>query len=384
MVFAIIYFQYGVRNPEQPDQHSQLNDLSNKHYHWSLSKFFDLATGNTVTAVQALALIAIHTRSFPKPGCSSIIANYALSRAIELNLHRGQKLPGGGTNIDNEVRKRVWWVTLSLAVTLNGRLGRPMPIRLEEYDVEFPLAIADDYITDQGILDPSQIGHCSFLVGLTCFKLVPLYMEMFSSIYSVRRDPEKYLDVVRGLEEGLRTLQNNLPDELKLDKCQPNDRVFALYTEAMTLEFCLCLRHPSVCMTSDRDFCADNTRICEETAGKLLDVVTGLLKLKSLDTTWYQLSVYVAAMFSSLVAHWERRFDTNPTEIAALKGDMKAWMNIVYEIGQTLGKLRPKKIDLLLISEFRANRPVRPWSHALSRHRNGSRPHNCIHRASHE
>lgn len=337
MVFATIYFQYGVRNREEPDKYSQLNDLSNKHYHWSLSKFFNLASENTVTAVQALSMIVIHTRSFPKPGCSSVIANYALSRAIELGLHRGLKLPGGGTNIDNEVRKRVWWATLALAVTLNGRLGRPMPITLEEFDVELPLAISDEYITNEGISDPSQIGHCPFLVGLTSFKIVPLYMEMFSNIYSVRRNPETYVAVVRSLEAGMQALQSNLPDELKPDKCPPSSRIFALYTEAMVLEFYLCLRHPSVCMTQDRDFCADNTRICEATASKLLDVVTGLLKIKSLDTTWYQLSVYVAAIFSSLVAHWERRFDTTPAEIARLRGEMRMWMSIVYEIGLTLG-----------------------------------------------
>jgi hypothetical protein len=360
MVFATIYFQYGVRNPEQPDQHAQLNDLSNKHYHWALTNFFELAIGNTVTAVQALALIAIHTRSFPKPGCSSVIANIALSRAIDLNLHRGLKLPGGGTNIDNEMRKRVWWVTLGLAVTLNGRLGRPMPITLEEFDVEFPLAIADDYITEEGITDPSQIGQCPFLVGLTYFKMVPLYMEMFSNIYSVRRNPEKYVDAVRGLEEGIQALKNNLPDDLKLDKCQINNRVFALYIEATVLEFYLCLRHPSVCMTDDRDFCAENTRICEETAGKLLNVITSLLKIKSLDTTWYQLSVYVAAMFSSLVAHWERRFDTSPAEMATLRRDMKMWMNIVYEIGLTLGKLGQDDNRLLLTDLHTDHTPVGP------------------------
>ncbi|OIW23770.1 hypothetical protein CONLIGDRAFT_637011 [Coniochaeta ligniaria NRRL 30616] len=337
MVFATIYFQYGVRNREESAKYSQLNDLSNKHYHWSLSKFFNLASENTVTAVQALSMIVIHTRSFPKPGCSSVIANYALSRAIELGLHRGLKLPNGGTNIDNEVRKRVWWATLALAVTLNGRLGRPMPITLEEFDVELPLAIPDECLTDEGISDPSQIGQCAFLVGLTSFKVVPLYMEMWSNIYSVRRNPGKYVEVVRALEESMHALQNSLPDELKPDKCHSNSRIFALYTEAMTLEFYLCLRHPSVCMTQDREFCAENTRICEATAGKLLEVVTGLLKIKSLDTTWYQLAVYVAAIFSSLVGHWERRFDTTPTEIARLRGEMKMWMNVVYEIGLTLG-----------------------------------------------
>jgi hypothetical protein len=318
-----------------------LNDLSNRHYHWSLSKFFDLASGNTVTAVQALAMIAIHTRSFPKPGCSSVIANYALSRAIELNLHRAVKIPDGATNIGNEVRKRVWWATLALAVTLNGRLGRPMPITLEEFDVDLPMAIADEYITDEGITDDSLIGQCDTLVGLFGFKVVPLYMEMFSNIYSVRRDPTRYIDVVRGLEEAMRTVQENLPDELKLDRCKQGNRVFALYAQAICLEFFLCLRHPSVCMTDDRDFCAENTRICEETAGQLLNVLDSLRKVKSLDTTWYQLSVYVAAIFSSLVAHWERRLHTTPGEIAALKGDMKRWTDIVYEIGVTLGRSKP-------------------------------------------
>lgn len=338
MVFATIYFQYGVRNREQPDQLLHLNELSNKHYHWALGRFFDLATSNTITAVQALAMIAAHTRNFPKPGCSSVIANWALTRAIELNLHRGVKILGGDTNIDNEVSKRVWWATLGLAVTLNGRLGRPMPIALEEFDVEFPMAIPDEYITENGITDMSKIGQCNFQVGLTGYKVVPLYLEMFANIYSVRRDPTRYIDVVRGLEQGMQGIQNSLPDILNVDKCDPSSRVFALYTQAMCLEFYLCLRHPSVCMTDDAEFCAENTRICEHTASQLLGVASSLLAVKSLDTTWYQLSVYVAAIFTTLVAHWERRFETTATEISALRGEMKRWMHIVYEIAITLGK----------------------------------------------
>lgn len=338
MVFATIYFQYGIRNPDEPDKQARYNDLSNKHYHWSLSKFYDLSIESSVTAVQALTMIALHTRNFPKPACSCKIVNLALSRAIELNFHRAVKVPSGGTNIDNEVRKRIWWAILGLAVTLNGRLGRPMPITLEEFDVEFPVAVSDQYITDEGIAESSKVGNCEFLVGLTGFRMVPLYLEMFSSIYSVRRDPSKYMDVVRGLEEGMQAIQHNLPDELKVDTCKPGQQMFALYTQAMGLEFYLCLRHPSVCMTTDAKFCAENTRTCEDTARKLLDVVTALLDLKCLDTTWYQLSVYVAAIFSSLVAHWERRFDITPNEFGTLRTEMKLWMRVVNEIGMTLGK----------------------------------------------
>lgn len=337
MVFATIYFQYGIRNREEPEKHAQLNELSNKHYHWCLSKFYDLASSQTVTAVQALAMIVSHTRNFPKPGCSSAVAHFAIMKAIELNLHRAVKMPGDATTLNNEVRKRVWWSILGVLTTLNGRLGRPMPITLEEFDVEFPMAIPDEYLGEEGILDPSKIGHCNYHVGLMGFKVVPLYMEMYSNIYSVRRDPNKYVDVVRELEEGLRNLLDDLPDELRVERCKPGSQVFALYTQAFCLEFTLCLRHPSVCMTDDAKICAENTRICEETAGKLLKVVGELLRMKSLDTTWYQLAVYVAAIFSTLVAHWERRYDTSSAEVDKLREEMKLWLTIIGEIGRLLG-----------------------------------------------
>ena len=135
----------------------------------------------------------------------------------------------------------------------------------------------------------------------------------------------------------MRSVLENLPDELKIEKCKPGSQIYALYTQAFCLEFRLCLRHPSVCLTNDPNFCADNAKICEDMARKLLKVVAELLRVKSLDTTWYQLSVYVAALFTTLVAHWQRRFECTPFEIATLKEEMRVWMNIVYEIGQLVG-----------------------------------------------
>ncbi|KAL2150933.1 hypothetical protein VTH82DRAFT_6031 [Thermothelomyces myriococcoides] len=337
MVLSTIYFQYGVRNREEPEKHAQLNELSNKHYHWCLSKFFDLATAKTVTAVQALAMIAAHTRNFPKPEASLAVSSYAFGMAVELNMHRAAEIPGGGTTLENEVRKRVWWAIVGILVTLNGRLGRPMPISVEEFDVEFPIAIDDEYIGENGILDPSKIGHCNYHSGLMGFKITPMFIEMYSKLYSVRRDPSKYVQVVNQLEEALRNLMDGLPDELRVEKCQPGSQIFALYTQAFCLEFRLCLRHPSVCLIDDPKINAENTRICEDAARKLLKVVGSLYKLKSLDTTWYQQAVYIAAMFSALAAHWQRRFETTAAEVAALREDMSLWLSIIKEIGRLQG-----------------------------------------------
>lgn len=338
MVFAIIYFQYGVRNREEPERFTQLNDLSNKHYHWSLSKFFDLAISSTLTSAQALAMIMSHTRNFPKPGCSLAITSCAYLKAMELNLHRAVKIPGGGTTLENEMRKRVWWAIIAVYSTLTGRLGRPMPISVQDFDVEFPIAIPDEYLGEEGILDPTKIGQCNYQVGIMGFKVTPMFLEMYTKLYSVRRDPTTYIEVVHELEAKMHALLSELPDELRVERAKKGHEVFALYTQAFCLEFMLCLRHPSVCMTDDVKFCAENTRVCEETARKLLKVVAAVQQLKSLDTTWYQLAVYVGAIFSMLAGQWERRFETTPQELAKLREEMAQWLSIIAEIGRLLGE----------------------------------------------
>ena len=339
MVFATIYYQYAARNLQNKAEHEQLNDLSNKHYHFALSKFFDLATSQTFEAVQAMAMIAAHSRSFPKPSCGCLVISYAFGRAIDLNLHRATKKSGQGTNLENELRKRLWWSILVISVTLNGRLGKPMPIAVEEFDVEFPEAIPDEMLTADGI-DNTRQGLVTYEVGLAGFRIVPLFMEMYANIYSVRRDPDNYPTIVGALEDQLKAWRDSLPDSLKLGvigQAEQQGRVYALYAQLYALEFRLCLRHPSVAMTTDQTFMAENTRVCEETSAEMLQVVHSLLTLKSLDTTWYQMSVFVAAIFSTLVAHWERRFQASSSDITALRQDMATWLVILNESASNLG-----------------------------------------------
>jgi len=337
MVLATIFFQLGIRNKEDKNKQSRLNDLSNRHYHWCLHRFYEIAADTSVAAIQALVMLGQHTRSFPKPGASSLIAYFALEKAIELNLHRAKPLPGGGTNLQSELRKRAWWSVLSLQVTLSGRLGRPMAITVEEFDTDYPLPLNDECLTEDGV-DESKMGPCMFMVGLVGFKITPLYMQMYNKLYAARRDPQRYVDTVVSLQQQYEAWKAELPEELQPDKCRPEARVFALYVQAFSLEYVLCLRHPSVCMTNDPQFCAENKRICSATATELLKNVQELLRLKSLDTTWYQVAVYCAAMFTTLESHWERRLEITQDEVTAMKLEVGSWMAILREIGRLVGK----------------------------------------------
>lgn len=340
MVFASIYLQYGIRTREQQaEQRAHLNDLSNKHYHFGLSKFFHLLTSRSLKSLQAMSMLVTHTMRFPKPDSSSILASHAVNVAIEMGYHRNWKKPGEGTNLENELRKRVWWVILSTAVVLNGRMGRPMPIRLEDMDVEFPQLIPDEQLTEEGV-DTSIPGRCEYEIGVASSRMSTLYLEMFADIYCAKKDPRRYLTIVEGLEEQLQSWRDHLPEGLRIGNAQSPEketRMSAIYADVSALEFRLCLRHPSVAATDDPEILATNTRICEETSKAMLQHARKLYKLKCLDTTWYCNAVYVAAIFSDLVAHWERRHETTAAEVQALREDMEAWLIILGETGTLMG-----------------------------------------------
>lgn len=335
MVFAIIYYQYGVRNWQEVERRNQLNDLSNKHYHFSLNKFFDLMASPDLAAVQALVLIACHTRAFPKPGCSAFVCNFAFQRALELNLHRAPRVPESGTNLGIEMRKRTWWVLLSMYVSVTGRRGRPMPITVEEFDVPFPEPINDELISEDGI-DTSREMPCEWDVGMATFKIVPILMEMYSNVYSVRRDTQNYSKIIYALEVQLQKWEDELPPGLQRDKSNEHNGLAALYMRMFGLESRLWLRHNSANPTTDKRMMSENTRICEETAREMLQIVQQVISVKALDTTWTQMAVYAMSLFSILVAHWERRFQTTPAKVAELRREMEDWMTVLKEASQLM------------------------------------------------
>ncbi|KAF4450940.1 hypothetical protein F53441_6001 [Fusarium austroafricanum] len=338
MLFAIICYQYGTRNWQQVDQRAQMNNQSDKHYHFALSKFFELTCSRDLASVQAMAMIVKHTRAFPKPGVVSIIANLALQRALELNLHRESRKPGEGTNLQHELRKRAFWVIMTVYIAVVGRRGRPMPITVEEFDVGFPEPIADELLSDEGV-DTTRDIPCPYWPGIVSFKVIPIYMEMYSNIYSVRRDARTYVSVVKSLEAQIKKWEDDLPNHLVIDHAEQTEqtRLAAVYAKTWALEFRLCLRHPSVAMTSDKAMMAENMAISEDVSRQMLRCQMEIQTRKCLDTTWYQTSMYTAGTFTMLAAMWERRFETTPEAIATLREEMSGWVGILEEVGSLVG-----------------------------------------------
>jgi hypothetical protein len=215
-----------------------------------------------------------------------------------------------------------------------------MPFRMEDFDVEMPEEIDDDLLTENG-LDTSRRGRCLHNIGLQAIRLIPLYMELYSTIYAVRRPSENYISTIDRLEAKLRIWRDGLPSELVNGEAGQNEqegRVFALYAQIWALEFRLLLRHPSVSATTDAVFNAESMRTCVESSRQMLQVVRQLQKFRSLDTTWYNSAVYVMAITTTLFAQWDKRDETSAADLAALREEMDIWLEIMGDVGSLLGK----------------------------------------------
>ncbi|OCK83397.1 hypothetical protein K432DRAFT_347212 [Lepidopterella palustris CBS 459.81] len=335
MMLAILKYQISVRN-----RNDTMLEESHKHYRYSLSFFQDLLASHTLQDVQALALICIHLRNFPKPGAAWIMSWTTFAVAIELGLHRSAKVwaetaPKRDLH-EVEMRKRVFWTLYALNVGLSGKLGRPMPIRMEDVDVEFPEPV-DDYIPHQEDT-LSKFHKCSIQVGIQTAKVIVLFGEMYSTVYAVRQPPNTYEETVRRLEAGIRSWRDQLPPELSPGfRANQESYIFALYLQFWDQEFQLLLHHPAICRSTNPVVMKSNLDICLKASTEMLHNVNELRKFKSLDIPWINCTVYIAAIFTTLFVHSQRKENMTTADMNKLRHDMNLWLDVMGECGELLG-----------------------------------------------
>ncbi|KAK3725997.1 hypothetical protein LTR37_000145 [Vermiconidia calcicola] len=335
MVLAIMKFQWAMRNG---DKQAHADAMS--HYHYSLGFVPDLIIGHQLRDIQALALICCQLRSQPRLGATWQFTNMVLGLAIELGLHRSANAWQGDNAEQNthiiEMRKRVFWALMVIHVSVSGKLGRPMPLRLEDFDIEMPEHVSDNLPHEAHL---SKWRKCSFRAAIPGMKLLKILMQVYSTVYSVRASTEPYETSVRRLEKELGTFREQmLPPELSGGpQTVEEDRTPALYLLSAELEIRLVLHHPSLCRTLTTEVMAKNLDICLETSRKLLSAAVGLKNLKSLDSTWYYTTDYLAAIFTTLFAWTQRQDQMSSADLQQLRTDMDQWLDIMGDVGVLLG-----------------------------------------------
>ena len=342
MSFAISYYQTATRN-FQNKEYAGFHELSNQHYHYALGFWPQLMIGNTLEEMQALAMISAHARGFPKPECGWIAACTTFNRLIQLDYHRSanseQSWVADKSFLELEMRKRLFWSVLVLVATANGKLGRPMPMRWEDFDVEFPLAVNDEQITATG-RDETKTGQCHFLPAIESFRIEPIFADLYITLYALRKLPRDPVEFVELAEKRLQAWWDSKHPDLREDSPNPLMRVLAHYLSAWRVEYRLLLYHPSLTLSDSKSINDANLRKCLHAAQSLLGIVKTLKDYKTIDTTWYNCAVYILAIQTTLYSHNQFRDELTAEKFAQLKSDMDIWLDILGEVGCLLGKLR--------------------------------------------
>lgn len=305
---------------------------------------------HTLADVQALTLIGTHLRNFPKPGACWMIVSIVLNMAVEIGLHRSTRRWASTAQrpnaLENEIRKRVFWALLTLLVSTSGHLGRPLALRSEDWDVEMPESIDDEFLAEDYI-DLSKSGQCRFPVGHQGFRVIPIVVDLYNNIYAIKRSPQTYVDTIHALEKRLQEWKEQWPPEVKRQSASENElgHSHAQYLEICPLQMRLLLRHPSLSLTSNVGFNRENLTICLEVSKQMLFHVRQLQKYRSLDGTWQTAAIYILAISTTLFAHWERKDQIDASAMATLKEEMAAWLSVIGDVAQLMGGCRELSVS---------------------------------------
>ena len=334
MVIAIMTFQGALRNGDEQAR----QDATNR-FHFCVTFLPELITGHQLEDIQALAVICSFLRSQPRPGAAWLVTNSVLGMAIELGLHRSAKAWQGEAAESNshkiEMRKRIFWSLLVIHVNLSGRLGRPMPLRLEDFDIEIPNQIADNL---PGEANLSKWARCSFRAAIPGFKGIRVMLQTYNTVYTIRSGTEPYEVSMRNVERELKAWRSQLAPEFADEKqLSGEDRVPAYYILATEQSIRLLLHHPSLSRNMSPQVTASNLDDCLDASAKLLDITEKIKALNSLDSTWYAAADYLAAIFTTLFVCNERQNSMTTQNLQQLQQDMERWLDVMGDVGRLLG-----------------------------------------------
>lgn len=342
MMLAMMLYQSATRNWEDVPRQKELQSQSNLHYHYSLGLVSDLMVGQTLPDMQALAMICSHVRNLPNPEICWSISNIAIGKAIELGLHKSAKSANIETlqkdNLYLEIRKRVFWSLITILITLSGKIARPIALRFEDFDIEIPEPV-DDSLPSEIDVASSVRGTCSFLIGIEAFKLEPIFMELYSEVYSFTRSPSNDVEFVRRCEKNVKMWCDQWPTELREDPHSTDWRLkyFTQYLNLWALEFRLLLYHPSLSSSTSSSFNIESLRLCIGISHDMMGRAQILQQARGLDTTWCSCAVYICAIQTTLYGHSQLKDELTREGLESLKADMEVWLVVMGDLGNLLG-----------------------------------------------
>lgn len=178
----------------------------------------DITECRDLTSLQAIVFMIIFLQGTAKLSTCYSYIGIALRGCCRLGLHRNLKLDFGP--VEQEERKRVFWLIRKMDSYVGAMLGLPQMLSPEDFDQQLPTEVDDEFITDEGIL-PMPPGRFSLMCASNAHtKLVVILQKVMKYIYPVQgmtKAEGKCMighSRIREIERDLQSWMEDLPTEL--------------------------------------------------------------------------------------------------------------------------------------------------------------------------
>ena len=124
-----------------------------KYYRTAKTLLQDLAECRDIVSLQALLFMILFLQATSNLSACYSFVGIALRSALRIGLHRHLQHEKIGA-IEQEVRKRVFYVIRQMDIYVSTMLGFPLLLNTDDVDQPFPSEVDDEYITTKGIIAP--------------------------------------------------------------------------------------------------------------------------------------------------------------------------------------------------------------------------------------
>ncbi|OJD36274.1 c6 transcription factor [Diplodia corticola] len=193
-------------------------------YFKAARNILDIAMCRDLHALQAVIFMILFLQSSAKLSTCYAYIGIALRSALRMGLHRSMN--DRFNPIENESRKRIFWVIRKMDIYVGALLGLPHTMSNEDVDQELPAELDDEYITETEYLSQPP-GHVSLITACNAHTtLIDILAKVVRVVYPIKGKTHilqgqkimsytvSYADI-RELEKDLQQWMENLPMALK-------------------------------------------------------------------------------------------------------------------------------------------------------------------------
>ncbi|KAF7377505.1 Zn(2)-C6 fungal-type domain-containing protein [Mycena sanguinolenta] len=260
----------------------------------------------SIYEVQLYCLISMYTLGTSTPHASWLYIGLGIRFVQERGEHR-RKPEGHKPTVADELWKRAFWCLLSMDRTVCSFLGRPSAVHVEDYDLDLPLEVDDEYWEHP---DPDQMfkqppGKPSLITYFNChIRLSELLGSTLRRMYASNKarvllglvNTEGEQRAVADLDSAMNEFISSIPSHLRWDPNRTGvffDQSAVLHTLYYALQ--ITIHRPYILRPTM--LALPSLTICTSAARSLINVVdVWLNRLQRVALAQMHTSIFIAAI----------------------------------------------------------------------------------------